>query len=433
MEPRPTYGWLVLRFPLAGSMIIAFGWRLLPGRSARAGSGPRRSASPSSARSGRWLMLLDEPAEARQLTDSLYDYASAAGLDIQLGDPRRPALGLHVPGGDRRLDADPSLLGRLHGLRPRLPRASSAYLNFFVFSMLLLVLAGNFVLLIVGWAFVGFASYALISFWYRRETATKAGMKAFVINVVGDVGLVLAAFFVFRELGTFDFLESFEAAPRDVHQQRGRRGRDLLPDAGRRLREVGPAAAPHLASRRDGGPDPGLGADPRRDHGHRRRLSDRPHVPVLRARADGGRHRRLRRPRDPDHRGDDRARRHRPEADHRLLDDEPDRLHGHRRLDRRLHRGPLPPDDPRLLQGAAVHGRRLGDRRDGEQPEHRPDERLSPGAAADLVAADRRRPRPRRVPRHVGLLLQGRDPRLRRRARRDVLDLRDRRLRRPPS
>ena len=87
-----------------------------------------------------------------------------------------------------------------------------SYLNFFVFSMLLLVLAGNFVLLIVGWAFVGFASYALISFWYRRETATKAGMKAFVINVIGDIGLVLAAFFIFRELGTFDYLRGFDAA-----------------------------------------------------------------------------------------------------------------------------------------------------------------------------------------------------------------------------
>ena len=93
--------------------------------------------------------------------------------------------------------------------------------------MLLLVLAGNFVLLIVGWAFVGFASYALISFWYRRETATKAGMKAFVINVVGDIGLVLAAFFVFRELGTFDFLDVLRRGPRDLHHQRGRRGRDL--------------------------------------------------------------------------------------------------------------------------------------------------------------------------------------------------------------
>ena len=89
--------------------------------------------------------------------------------------------------------------------------------------MLLLVLAGNFVLLIVGWAFVGFASYALISFWYRRETATKAGMKAFVINVVGDIGLVLAAFFVFRELGTFDYLAELRRRPGDVHDQRGRR------------------------------------------------------------------------------------------------------------------------------------------------------------------------------------------------------------------
>ena len=79
--------------------------------------------------------------------------------------------------------------------------------------MLLLVLAGNFVLLIVGWAFVGFASYALISFWYRRTTATRAGMKAFVINVVGDIGLVLAAFLIFRELGTFEYDSVFAQAP----------------------------------------------------------------------------------------------------------------------------------------------------------------------------------------------------------------------------
>ena len=92
-----------------------------------------------------------------------------------------------------------------------------SYLNFFVFSMLLLVLAGNFVLLIVGWAFVGFASYALISFWYRRTTATRAGMKAFVINVVGDIGLVLAAFLIFRELGTFEYGEVFAKAPHVFH------------------------------------------------------------------------------------------------------------------------------------------------------------------------------------------------------------------------
>ncbi len=88
-----------------------------------------------------------------------------------------------------------------------------AYLNFFVFSMLLLVLAGNFALLIVGWAFVGAASYLLISFWYRRTTATRAGIKAFVINVVGDVGLVLGTFFIFKHTGTLEFLGAFRAAP----------------------------------------------------------------------------------------------------------------------------------------------------------------------------------------------------------------------------
>src|SRR4029077_9241605 len=87
-----------------------------------------------------------------------------------------------------------------------------SYLNFFVFSMLLLVLAGNFLLLIVGWAFVGAASYLLISFWYRRRTATRAGIKAFVINVVGDVGMVLGTYFIFKHTHTLDLLGSFHAA-----------------------------------------------------------------------------------------------------------------------------------------------------------------------------------------------------------------------------
>src|SRR5215211_6810149 len=75
--------------------------------------------------------------------------------------------------------------------------------------MLLLVLAANCLLLIVGWAFVGAASYLLISFWYRRLTATQAGIKAFVINVVGDVGLVLGTYFIFKGTGTLDFLQTF--------------------------------------------------------------------------------------------------------------------------------------------------------------------------------------------------------------------------------
>jgi NADH-quinone oxidoreductase subunit L len=67
------------------------------------------------------------------------------------------------------------------------------------------------VLLIVGWAFVGAASYLLISFWYRRETATRAGIKAFVINVIGDVGMVVGAFLLFRGTGALDYVHVFGA------------------------------------------------------------------------------------------------------------------------------------------------------------------------------------------------------------------------------
>src|SRR5689334_25175562 len=81
--------------------------------------------------------------------------------------------------------------------------------------MLLLVLAANFFLLIVGWAFVGAASYLLISFWYRRKTATSAGIKAFVINVVGDIGLVLGTYFIFKHSGTLDFLKTFASVGQD--------------------------------------------------------------------------------------------------------------------------------------------------------------------------------------------------------------------------
>src|SRR5204863_2472492 len=145
---------------------------------------------------------------------------SAAGLNIQMNvlvDPLSVYMCLIVSGV--------SMLIHLYSIgymtSDRGFNRFFAYLNFFVFSMLLLVLAGNLILLIVGWAFVGFASYALISFWYRRTTATRAGMKAFVINVIGDVGMVLAALFIFRDLGTFDYQPAFEAARQNFTTNEG--------------------------------------------------------------------------------------------------------------------------------------------------------------------------------------------------------------------
>jgi len=206
-----TWAWLVLLLPLLGSISIALGFRAIPARVA----GVVGTASIGLAFACGVAMLvnlLGQEPDARHHASSLWDYASVAGLDIKLGiyvDQLSTFMVLVVTG----------ISTLIHLYSFGYMRSDEgyhrffSYLNFFVFSMLLLVLAGNFVLLIVGWAFVGFASYALISFWYRRTTATKAGMKAFVINVVGDIGLVLAAFLIFRELGTFDYGAVFAKAP----------------------------------------------------------------------------------------------------------------------------------------------------------------------------------------------------------------------------
>jgi NADH-quinone oxidoreductase subunit L len=214
-----TWAWLVLAFPLGGSMLIALGRSAMPGK-VPAWIGTASIALAFMCSIGALVALLDQPVDGRQLTDSLYSYASAAGLDIQLNilvDPLSVYMCLVVSGVSTLIH----LYSLAYMASDRGYARFFSYLNFFVFSMLLLVLAGNFVFLIVGWAFVGFASYALISFWYRRETATKAGMKAFVINVVGDVGLVLAAFLIFRELGTFDYLASFDAARESFSTNQG--------------------------------------------------------------------------------------------------------------------------------------------------------------------------------------------------------------------
>jgi NADH-quinone oxidoreductase subunit L len=203
--------WLALAMPLGGSVAIALAWRYLVSRSAGwLGTGALFASFGFSV--AALVALLDEPGSERHLTSSLWEYASAAGLDIELGilvDPLSVFMCLVVSG----VSALIHLYSVAYMASDRGYGRYFSYLNFFVFSMLLLVLAGNFVLLIVGWAFVGFASYALISFWYRRTTATAAGMKAFVINVIGDVGMVLAAFLIVGQLGSFDFLEVFEAAP----------------------------------------------------------------------------------------------------------------------------------------------------------------------------------------------------------------------------
>jgi NADH-quinone oxidoreductase subunit L len=206
-----SWGWLVLLFPLAGTLAISLGWRVWPGRVPGVIGSAAIGLSFASAVT-MLLALLDRPEESRVLVDSAYTYAATGGFEADMAilvDPLSVLMCLVVSGVSFLIH----VYSVAYMASDRGYTRFFAYLNFFVFSMLLLVLAANFVLLIVGWAFVGAASYLLISFWYRRSTATAAGIKAFVINVVGDVGLVIGAFLLFDAIGALDFATVFEQTP----------------------------------------------------------------------------------------------------------------------------------------------------------------------------------------------------------------------------
>ena len=94
---------------------------------------------------------------------------------------------------------------------PHKPRFMS-YLSLFTFMMLSLITADNFLQLFFGWEGVGLASYLLIGFWFKKESANNASMKAFIVNRVGDLGLLVAMFLIFKTFGTLNFSEVFSQA-----------------------------------------------------------------------------------------------------------------------------------------------------------------------------------------------------------------------------
>jgi NADH-quinone oxidoreductase subunit L len=203
------WGWLVLAFPLVGCALVSLFWRRLPGRTPGwIASGAVLGSFGSAI--GAFAQLQQRAPDDRTVVSNCFDYLHVAGVNVDMGiqvDPLSVFMALVVSGVSFLIHVYSVAYMTSDRGYPRY----FAYLNFFVFSMLLLVMAGNFVLLIVGWAFVGAASYLLISFWYRRETATRAGIKAFVINVIGDVGMVVGAFLLFRETGALDYVHVFGA------------------------------------------------------------------------------------------------------------------------------------------------------------------------------------------------------------------------------
>jgi NADH-quinone oxidoreductase subunit L len=194
--------WLVIALPLAGAAILLLGGR----RTDRWGHWLGTAAVLGSFALSVLLMvqLLGREEEERQVGQHLYDWIQVGGLDVGadlLYDPLA-ALFLLLITGVGSLIHIYSISYMEHDERRR---RFFAYLNLFVAAMLTLILSANYVGLFLGWEGVGLASYLLIGFWQRKPSAAAAAKKAFVINRVGDMGMVTAVFLAFVTFGTTDY------------------------------------------------------------------------------------------------------------------------------------------------------------------------------------------------------------------------------------
>ena len=202
--------WIVLVLPLISGVVLA-GWPTEPPRGVTRLLGIGSILVAFALSVTVFIGMLGNPADDRTFTSSAFQFIDigSTALDLSiLVDPLSVMMMLIITGVGFLIH----LYSAEYMEHDRDYRRFFASMNLFVFSMLLLVLAGNFFFLIVGWAFVGLASYLLIGFWYERPSAVAAAKKAFVINVIGDVGLVLAAFLILRELGTLDYGQAFAEA-----------------------------------------------------------------------------------------------------------------------------------------------------------------------------------------------------------------------------
>jgi len=153
-------------------------------------------------------ILLALPVDKRLLVDHLYTWIRAgsaewnlkADLAFQL-DPLSAVMIVVVSGVGLLIHIYST--GYMHG-DPRYSKYFS-FLNLFTFNMLLLVLANNILLMFVGWEGVGLCSYLLIGFWFERDSAAKAGQKAFIVNRVGDFGFLIGIFLIFVTFRSLEF------------------------------------------------------------------------------------------------------------------------------------------------------------------------------------------------------------------------------------
>ncbi len=204
------YAWLMLLFPAIGLVVISFfGTRLSKGIVGWLAS--LMVALSFLVAVAVFVQMLGLPVEARGQRVPLWSWMTAGDFHADaalLIDQLSIIMALVVTGVGFLIHV--YSIGYMHD-DPRFPRFF-AYMNLFILMMLVLVLADNYLMLYVGWEGVGLSSYLLIGFWYEKPAAANAGMKAFLVNRVGDLGLLLAIMIIWTSLGTLQFNEVFQRA-----------------------------------------------------------------------------------------------------------------------------------------------------------------------------------------------------------------------------
>jgi len=197
--------WLIPAFPLAGALV-----NMTVGRAV----GRRAHWIAVPALAGSFLascVVFARVSSGPSFTTTLFTWIVAGDFETSvtaLVDPLTAVMLLVVTGVGTLIHV--YSVGYMHD-DPGYARYF-AYLNLFVFSMTMLVLAGNFLLLYVFWEAVGLCSYLLIGFWYTRDSAVAAGKKAFIVNRVGDFGFGLGIMWIGTALGTLDYGAVFKGA-----------------------------------------------------------------------------------------------------------------------------------------------------------------------------------------------------------------------------
>ena len=203
--------WICLVAPLAAALLIT----LLGTKLSRRGAGYVATSSVLGSFAGAVVTLAKLWAEApdqRDHASTVWAWLTAGSFHVGLRilvDPLSVFMMLVVSGVGFLIVA--YSIGYMDGDDEE--RRYFAYMALFVFSMLLLVQAGNLLILLAGWGLVGLSSYLLIGFWHERPAAVAAAKKAFVMNALGDATMALAFFVLIQHKNTLDFPQAFDVGP----------------------------------------------------------------------------------------------------------------------------------------------------------------------------------------------------------------------------